>query len=266
MVFARRSKGWRGCVRVALVGLALLVGGGGRCLYAQEPAAEELTAETKEKALRLAQANVQARGGFGAIGRLNSVRVRGVMRQGDLESQLIVIKKRPNQIRVETKAGGRETYVAFNGRQAWLWTNDLEEAPQPMEGLEKRLLQLQAQFAGALDGLSLLRVLEYQEVPTTDGTGIEFYRLRLRLDGGGHQDVFLDGETFLEQRVELYALEGQPPLVTLYDDYRRVSGYPVAHRVTSVFEGETLSETTVEDVRFNIGVIPTLFRPPQRDE
>lgn len=223
---------------------------------------QAVTQADKEALLRLAQANVRARGGLGAIDRLNSVRVRGVIRQGALESQLIVLKKRPDMIRVETRAGGRETYVAYDGERAWLWTNDPAAVPQELEGLERRLLGLQARFAGALDNLSLLRVLAYQEVPTTDGAGIEFYRVRLGLSDGSYQDIFIDGETFLEQRVELYALEGESPLVTLYDDYRTISGYPVAHRVTSVFDGETLSETTVEDVRFNLGVIPTLFRPP----
>ncbi|MGF1484040.1 MAG: hypothetical protein ACFBZ8_06720 [Opitutales bacterium] len=216
--------------------------------------------------LRIAQANVRERGGLQRLLALNSVRVRGTLRQGEATVTLTVFKRRPNRLRVEAEARGQVTFVTYDGRTGWRWTSEADAKPQAMTGLERQLLRLQARFANSLDELDPSRVEDFRAVPRTDGEGVEFYRLRLGLPGGGYEEIFLDGETFLEQRVDLYAMRDEMPLTTLYSDYKDIDGYQVAHRVVSTHDGETLSELVIEDVRFNLGVIPSMFAPPRAQD
>src|SRR5216684_1238615 len=152
--------------------------------------------------------NQAARGGAKSISALRSLRLTGKVRLsgsgrrgGSTDAQWALMRKRPALYRSETTLQGLTQVVAYDGREGWSFRpfGGRREAERASVD-ERRALAQEADLAGPLVGWRE-KGHRVAYLGTDDVDGTQAHKLRVTLQDGDTQYVFLDEDTFLEIRV-----------------------------------------------------------------
>lgn len=192
---------------------------------AHEQGGSELTLE------ELLQRNVEARGGYEAWKKVETVRMTGSVEAAGESNPLRVEFKRPKSFRIETEVQGEPAVQGYDGKIAWVEPPFAGQAFRlPEEAAEGAAEQ--ADFEGPLmDHEAKGLTLELAGREEVDGR--ETYRIDYSGENGRKGSVFLDPETFLEVRqTSERTVQGQDVEVEInLRDYKEVGGLKVAHTI-----------------------------------
>ena len=221
----------------------------------------------------LLAAHYEAIGGLEAWAKVDSIRLRGTMTMGQgIEAPTVMIKQRPDRMRLEFKVRGTTGIQAFDGETAWIVMPFVGIVdPEEVESDRAKSLMEQADFDGPLvdyenkgHRIDLAGLVEVE--------GASAHQLDVTLANGEVRQFFLDAESYVvikttgTTRVQGVAVEFE----TAISDYKPV-GEPelmVPHSFASGPKGPAGAESQViriTSVEVNPELADDLFTMPKKD-
>jgi hypothetical protein len=241
--------------RLIVVGLSLCA-----CAVDLAAAAGPLADWTLEQVIdRIEQAN----GGMNAIEEVRDVRVLGQMDVGDSTVDFLLLKRRPNMVRINVFYARMSEETAFDGKQAWRRTNlpDGEELELiAADALDE--LNLDTDFDGPLiGGMDPSLTAELIGVERIDR--VDYFKVEV--SGERQRNIhFIDSRTFRKLKKEVYSVEtGELQSVSYFNDYRNHSPIWVAHTVRQEFADGGERIIRLQSAEFNVGILERVFSVPQ---
>lgn len=242
----------RKALGVILMGLIFLVGN----VYAGETL-EEILAK-----------NYQARGGLEKLKSIKALYFEGKMVMPSAQGMEMTIKmwvKRPNMMRTESTVQGKKVVQAYDGKNAW-WIMPFmgSEEPQLMPDTQAENMKEQAEGWDPLVNYKKLGYkLEYLGKDEVEGT--EVYKLKLTKKNGRVVYYYLDTESGIEIKTEIYIKRGESEykVETEFGDYKEVNGVMIPFYIENRANGNTVSQLTLQKVVINPEIDDSIFKMPQ---
>lgn len=203
-------------------------------------------------------------GGRENFNRLESLLIEGTIRADDVSRPFRVFKKKPDLFRIRIGLPGRREWVmAFDGKTGWEQHPDRNDGKaRIMEGDELAAFKLDSAFAShLLYPLAQGKKMEFIDTVPVDGRIC--HEIRVTFDNGWVLTYFIDIRTFNEYKLLTQAPGEESPRETHFEDFRLVSGIPLAHKVTTRREGEIVNTVIIERAEANMGVMPWMFALPK---
>jgi hypothetical protein len=205
----------------------------------------------------------------GVGGRENYARLESLLIEGTIQSEETVLpfrvfKKKPDLFRIRMGLSARREWVmAFDGKVGWEQHPDRNEGqPRVMEGNELVGFKLDSAFAShLLYPLAPGRKMEFIDTVPVDGRVC--HEIRITFDSGWVLTYFIDIRSFNEYKLKTLAPGEDTPRETIFEDFRLVSGIPVAHKVTTRRGEQLINTVRIERVEANMGVMPWMFAMPK---
>jgi outer membrane lipoprotein-sorting protein len=166
-------------------------------------------------------------------------------------------------MRIELQFNGQTAIQVFDGQNGWKlrpFLNRHEVEPYTPE--ELKATALQAELDGPL--VDYAKKGTKVELEGTEKVGdSEAYKLKLTLQGGQTQHVWIDAKTFLETKIEgtPRRLDGKyHPVATYLRDYQPVNGVMIPRLLETAVEGvKQVERIQIEDVVVNPKLDDSLF-------
>jgi outer membrane lipoprotein-sorting protein len=242
-------------------------------------------------AAEIVERNVAARGGLQAWRSVQTLSMTGKMEAGgnarptlavtgvrpaegvpsrpkaQMQLPFVMQLKRPRKVRVELQFQGQTAIQAYDGTTGWKVRPFLNRhEAEPYSEDELKAASLQADLDGPLvDYAAKGTKVELEGLEKVDDRNT--YRLKLTLNNGSVQHVWVDAQTFLETKVEGVPrrLDGKyHPVAVYFRDYRSVEGLKVAYLLETVVQGVPQREKAeIEKVTVNPKLADSLFAGPQ---
>jgi outer membrane lipoprotein-sorting protein len=241
---------------------ALVAAFGLVCLYGSPPGAVQMqpTGTVDEIIAR----NLTAKGGADKLRAVQSVKTTGRIKTPRGELAITNWTKRPNMMRRETVVDGQTQVLGFDGKTLWGINPLISPKAQEITGPGAERTR---QDAGDFDSV----LLDYKQkgyqielapaAPAASGSGP---RLRVTKKEGSVQDVYLNPDTYLEDRIttELEHEGKKATVATELSNYKEVDGMMVPFRIRQTFNGQPQGEVVYEQIQFNLPLGDDLFRMP----
>jgi len=206
---------------------------------------------------------VDAMGGRAALQKLISIRLTGTISNQDGQKQnLVVLKKKPDLVRLTLDTGNIRFVQAYNGKVAWTSreSGDRFDCMQ-MEGKAAANFIMEAPITNALVDRNRPGVeIELGEEITI--VGIPCYRIIATREDGSSVVHCISKETFLEHRIIQRDSEGNIESELVPSKFELVNGVTFAMRTQRIVEGKPASTIDIESVDVNFGLLNTAFNPP----
>jgi hypothetical protein len=237
-----------------------------RCLLLLASLAAAVPAVRADQMREIARIHLEAIGGEERMKKLKALRITGVVAVREKRMRFTMYAARPNQIRLETEAGGRMLLHASDGVEP-PWAFDTGTWPPQFKAMgenEAKSFVADAEFddpliAGPARGFAL----DYAgEVPVGERT---FLRVLVTKDLREQFSLLVDPVTyFIVMRVdEKQGAEGKRrQVVTRYDDFRPVDGVLLPHRVTLLTDNRIEQQMLMDRIETNPTLKPELFTRP----
>lgn len=209
---------------------------------------------------------VSAMGGRAALERIDSLRIRGRSVGVDGQTQQIsLIKKRPNQVRIYIRMSNMDITLAHDGSVAWqVVETHRGRRLTEITGMEK-LSFLRKSIIGSLllEGPPIVESVQYVG-PGRFG-GQDCHVIQVNFPDGSFSRYYIDAREHVERRIVEYPTGNpdEPGFTHIPSDYRKVEGVLVAFRTVRRSGDEFVSETTIDSVEINAGVMDRFFLPPE---
>jgi outer membrane lipoprotein-sorting protein len=247
-----------------------------------QPASAALPALSADK---IVEKNVAARGGLSAWRSVRSISWKGKMGAG-ASTYTSVIKgkirtkerpeavlpfvlefKRPYRSRLEIEFDGQTAVQVYDGTSGWKLRPYLgRKDAEPFTPAELK------QVAGepGIDGFLIDYAAKGSKIELA-GTGKvenrDCYELKVTTKSGQTHHVWVDGETFLDAKIQgdPRVLDGRPRQVSIYPrDFKTDGGLKIPHVIETVVEGGAKPEKiTIESVAINAKIDDSRFAKPK---
>ena len=212
--------------------------------------------------------NMKAKGGLDKLKALQSMKFTGKMKMGPMEAPFIVMKKRPQNFRLEFTIQGMTGIQAYDGSTGWMVMPFMgKKDPEQMSADMLKEFKEEADFDGPMmDYKTKGNKVEY--VGKEDVQGTPAYKLKVTTKDGNESNVYLDAESYLEIKSESKRkIQGQEiESETTLGDYKDVGGgllFPMS--IESHAKGKEGSQSiTIEKVELNPTTVDAaLFHMPE---
>lgn len=222
----------------------------------------------RDALFRLERVIVAEHGGTVGWDAVRSVRLEGTLEQGGRTFTFVLVRKRPNLLRVAFREEGSDVEVTYgyNGRNAWraLKQGGQTEA-QRLTQTDALKLKHEAVFEHPLINFDrkAAKITHLGAFESADGDISE--RVEVAHPDGVVEILYMRPDNGLIQRKDTRfpnVAEGSPPLVTIYREYNTLIGFPLPIVIENVHEGTTLSTVTVDKWRAAFGVFNSYFAMP----
>lgn len=194
---------------------------------------------------------------------LESIRISGEItsRSNPTPTRMVLLKKRPNMMRLIVFIGNAQLIQTTNGQDAWeIFSGQRRSSRWMEEPARSRFIYDARIFNAILDYPQHLDYLTYegvQKVGPADchvfyqfGPDDQFYR------------YYIDAKDYVERRIVQYDGQGNEVSVTIPSDYRYEGGLLFAFKtITRLASGEE-SVFEIERVEINPGLLDAAFAPP----
>ncbi len=228
------------------------------------PTPSDLTAD------QLLDKSAAARGGWGTLRSVHSVRFSGTMETAQIAKSPVTLTLTPQHYfrRTEIK-GGVELIKAVDGEVAWEVTPQagiVEPTPMiPKEGA--RFRRLADPLGPLVDAATKGNRVEV--VGKMAWAGSTVYKLRVTFPDGGVNSLYLDEKTFLPTRLVntmfVPQLDKDVEVEVRYSDWQMVEGSAWAmHEAANAPEVGFKQEIVWQKVEINPEVDPSIFALPKR--
>jgi outer membrane lipoprotein-sorting protein len=237
-------------------------------------------------AAQIVDRNVAARGGLAAWRGVQTMTWKGKMGAGGttyssvtpagkLETKtrpevMLPFKldyKRPLKSRLELDFNGQTAVQVFDGAQGWKLRPYLGKST--WDAYTPDELKLAAAEPG-IDGLLIDYAAKGSRVEAAGTDTVEghaAYRLKVTLKDGRARTVWVDGQSFLELKIEgePRKLDGRPRNVEIFPrDYRPEQGLVIPHVLETAVQGvKNTEKINIESVAVNPPLADTQFAKPQ---
>jgi cytochrome oxidase Cu insertion factor (SCO1/SenC/PrrC family) len=156
---------------------------------------------------------------------------------------------RPNRSRIEVQFQGQTAVQVYDGKEGWKLRPFLGRLDvEPYTDEELRTAAMQDQLDGILIDYAA-KGSRLQLVKTEKVDGRDADQIKVTLANGTIRNVWVDRQSGLEVKIDgTRTLDGRPHTVwTLFRDYRSVDGRMISHRLETVVDGVSGSETIAID-------------------
>jgi outer membrane lipoprotein-sorting protein len=205
----------------------------------------------------------EANGGRAQFERTTNVRMRGIVETGPEFHEFLLLRKRPDLMRLHLMKEGRKIEIIYNGEQAWerISFRGQERVRQvPLEELWQS--GLDTDFDGPLIGEPAADTRrEYLGVERINRVD---HHVVVVEDSHFHSRHFIDSRTFrtLMTKVRpLSAGEDQETIIR-FSQYERVDRLWVAKKVRREYPDGRVETLIIEEAELNPGILDRLFEPP----
>lgn len=204
----------------------------------------------------------EANGGQAAIEKVRDVRVLGQLDTGEVKVDFILLKRRPDRIRISVHFVGMSEETAFNGTQAWKRVQ--ARTGETVELLsEERLAEenLDSDFDGPLIG-DLAEGFSRKLIGVERIDRVDYFKAEVI--GRGLRNIhYIDSRTFRELKKEVFSLESGELLSTSYfSDYVNHRPIWVAYTVRQEFPDGRTRTISISSADFNVGILERTFDVP----
>lgn len=206
---------------------------------------------------------VAANGGMQAIERVRDLRVRGEIEIDGATAEFLLIKRRPNFVRLALFHSRSSEETVFDGQRGWKRLRRPQQEVAWFLSDEELLAEnLDLDFDGPLIGPPLPGV-EVNLIGIERINRVDYLKVEVR-DGRSRNVHFVDSRTFRELKKEVYAIEDEDKLIlTSYSsDYQNHNPIWVAHTVRQVMADGNERVLRLVSVEFNIGILEGAFAAP----
>ena len=213
--------------------------------------------------------NVTAKGGLQAWRAVQTMTFTGKMEAGGKsKAQLpfVLEKKRPRKTRVELVFKNDTAVQVYDGTNGWKLRPYLgRKTVEPYSPEELKATGFESELDGPLvDYAAKGNKVELEGVEKVENH--DAYRLKVTMKGGQMQHIWLDGETFLEVKVEgtPRRMDNKMRPVSIYlRDYKLVSGLKVPYIIETAVEGnKDTHKMFIDIVAVNAKLDDALFAKP----
>mgnify|MGYP005844680447 CR=1 FL=1 len=226
-----------------------------------QPGRAETSGWTLEEVLSRVEA---ANGGMEAIESVTNIRVLGAVETDGTTYDFLLLKKRPDKIRIRLMMKGRVIETGFDGETGWRRLRDKgQERVSPLSEEELAAANLDLDFDGPLIG---------KPMPGTERRygGIERigrgdYFVVVVESAGSISRHYVDARTFRELRTVRQPIEGGEPgeeRLTEYFDYARHGTIWFAERVERELPNGGREIIRMRKVELNPGILERAFSMP----
>jgi outer membrane lipoprotein-sorting protein len=226
-------------------------------------------AAAKLTAAQIVEKNISAKGGLEAWRTVQTISFSGKMDAGgNAKAQLpfVLEKKRPRKTRVELQFANETAVQVYDGVHGWKLRPFLgrrEVEPYSPEELQS------AAFESDLDGPLVDYAAKGNKVELEGVEKVgnhDAYKLKLTMIGGQVQHIWVDGDTFLEVKIEgtPRRMDGKMRPVWIYlRDYKEVNGLMIPYvSETEVQGNRDTHKMIIENVVVNPKLEDSLFTKP----
>jgi zinc protease len=170
-----------------------------------------------------------------------------------------------SKIRIENKATGTNTNMAYNGKTGWIDAPQigLIDMPEPVQEELKRGMI-------GVTNKALLNPDEFGIVVTFEGRKTikakEYVIIKQTYKDGHTTDIYLDAETYLPYKTAATSLNesGQKvEMESIMSDYRDVEGVKVPFAAKSIQGGVESATATFTEYKFHQNLADSLFEKPE---
>ena len=210
--------------------------------------------------------NIQAKGGLEKIKAIQTLRMKGRLRQGGFTAQVGQEMKRPNMLRSTFTVQGMTAIQAYDGQTGWqISPFQGRKDPELLGEDDLRDLVEDADMDGPLvDYKEKGNAVEYLGHDTVDGDDV--YRLKCTLKNGDVVNYYLDPDSFLEIRTERQQFirgsmrERQSDL----GSYKPVAGVMYPYSIeTGPKNNPDRVRITIESIEANVPIDDSAFKMPK---
>lgn len=208
----------------------------------------------------------EANGGIEAIEEISNIRVRGEIVTPDNAYDFLLLKKRPNMVRIHLLFQGRSVENGFDGKTAWrrLWLKGRDRVKK-LTAAELAQTNLDIDFDGPLIGDAMpgetRRFLGVERIERVD------YFIVLVESDLVQTRHYIDSRNFREWKTIREILEdGEVVAATEseYFDYNRHKTIWMAHRILRTLPDGTTETVIVEDAEIDPGILDRAFEMPKQ--
>lgn len=221
-----------------------------------------------QSADELVAKNLAARGGAAKLRAVRTMRINGTIAFGEEKSPIMVMARRPGQIREEFAVGGTMMTRAYDGTTGWqAQKKGAENKVEALGGGEANNIREEAENAiegPLLDYASKGSKAEALGRDSWDGKAV--YKLKITTQMGTSIVQFLDAATYLEIHEEIERTANGKLVVIVEDvgDYRDVDGIRFAHRfVSGPKDNPTASTFQVDKMELDAPIEASSFVMPK---
>jgi outer membrane lipoprotein-sorting protein len=215
--------------------------------------------------------SIKARGGLEKLKAVQAMKLTGKMKMGPIEAPFTVLKKRPENIRIEFTIQGMTGVQAYDGSTGWTLMPFLgKKDPEAMSADALKDFKDEADFDGP--------TVEYKKkgnkvelLGREDVQGTPAYKLKVTTREGNETIVYLDSKSYLDiKAVSKHDIEGEEmEEETTLGDYKDVGGLLFPFSIESHVKGhdEMARSITVEKVDLNPGAVDAaVFHMPKGEK
>ncbi len=210
----------------------------------------------------------QAMGGLANIDNLGSIRIKAKIERQSGDIEAIIIKKKPNKVRITFQSNSQSLVQAYDGNLPWTipfgssWI-DARVMSEP----EARALIRDAPIESVLVNWKDKNVkLDYKGVVKMDNL-FDCHHIDALLPDGTLMSFHIDATTYLERKIITREtlpdgrVVEQESIPSEYQTHERVL---VAHKVVNRVDGKYDSTIRILEVGINPGVLDSYFTFPRR--
>jgi hypothetical protein len=214
--------------------------------------------------------NIQARGGLEKLKAVKSAKMTGRMTIGPgAEAPVVMVMKRPNQLRLDVTVQGMTLTQAYDGKQGWS-INPFEGAKnaEPMSPEELKIAEEQSDIDGPLvDWKAKGHKVELVGKEKVEGT--DSYKLKLTLKNGNIRHIYLDADSYLDIKgEEKRTVRGtERETEQTIGDYKEVGGLMLPHSFESSAKGRPEKQKiTIEKIELDVPIEESRFAMPAKTD
>lgn len=205
-------------------------------------------------------------GGGDVLDATTNLRVRGKVTTGEITYDFLLLKKRPDKVRIHLMYKGRSIETGFDGTRGWqrVWRNG-KDTVKDLSAEELADANLELDFDGPLIGDRRPGTeLSLEGVERVGRTDYFIVRVETEFTVTRH---YIDSRTFREWRtVRQINDEGSEAttVTTTFSQYRRHGTIWLAERVQRETDTGTTELIIVEDAEVDPGLLDRVFRKPKQ--
>lgn len=208
----------------------------------------------------------EANGGIDAIESVTNLRVRGEIVTPDMAYDFLLLKKRPNMVRIHLMFPGRSVENGFDGKKAWrrVWIKGVDRVEE-LSGADLAKTNLDLDFDGPLIGEALPGMeREFEGVERIDR--VDYFIVLVK---GEHVITrhYIDSRNFREWKTVREVYEDGEVVSTatsIYSDYQRHKTIWLAHRIRRILSDGSEETVVITEAEVDPGILDRAFAIPRQ--
>ena len=211
--------------------------------------------------------NAAAKGGWDKLRAMKSVKMTGKMSMGGMEAPFVLLKSRPENVRMEFTVQGMTGIQAYDGTTGWMVMPFMgKKEPEAVSGDMLKDLQEQADFDGqTVDYKKKGNKVELLGKEEIEGTPA--YKLKLTTKAGDESIIYIDADSFLEIKMQSKRkIQGQEiETETTIGNYQEVNGMLFPMSIEMKPKGAPSGQAiTITKVEVDTPLAADLFAMPKK--